>query len=228
MPTDQWKKTVHFANVASMGYNKSLLRILFRAVPEIWGLSLQDYLEHLIQQMEQSSPKSTFGLLWERLDAYTDSILSNNAYQLPYFSDQDRPWELDEALSIVVLLNTNQFFAELYAHSASILEEQHHAQLQDLLLYQRHCIPNRHPNPHSVHFSWDWLSYHHSRSLQRQPTTLQFQQPFYSVMGDNEQFVNMYLNLMQARGSSTQQVITALATATREVTPPTNHEIEAL
>ena len=228
MPTEKWKETVHFANIASMGYNKYLMRIIFRAVKELWNTSLQEYIEHLINRMKAADSLSTFGQLWTVLNAYTDSILDGNAYQLPYFSEQDRSWELDEALSIVVLLNSEMFFKELYDHSATIIDKSHHAQLHDIVLYQRHCIPSRTSSSHPVHFSWDCLNFQKAQPLLQHPVILQFEQPFYSSLGDDEQFVNMYLNLMQARGSSTQQVITTMATATRISKVTALNEMETL
>ena len=208
LPLKDWKRTYRFAYLASMGYNKYLLRIVFRAIQDLWQLSLQEYIEHLLQQMEQADPTTAFGQLWGILERYLASILATKAYQLPYFSEEDRPWEIDESLSISILLNSQQFYNELFLHSQMLLPITEHAQLQELIHFQAACIP-KHQHPQcSQHFSWNWQRYQQDLNtmLKNKSSLYLFEQPTYSSVLDVQQFVTIYLSLMQARSITTQKM----------------------
>jgi radical SAM superfamily enzyme YgiQ (UPF0313 family) len=211
LPIADWKKTYRFAYLVSMAYNKNLMRVIFRSVRDLWNLSLQAYIEHILESMKESHPDSALGTLWRIQEKYLHSIDQNKAYQLPYFSEEDRPWEVDEALAISVLLNPDQFYQELLTCSLDFLPESKHSQLEELIAFQALCIPRRQA-PISPDFSWDWQTYKIENTLFKRFSQYTFEQPSYSCLPE-QQFVSTFLNLLQSRSITTQQTPEIMAIA---------------
>ena len=210
LPLADWKRTYRFANIASMGYNKYFLRSVFSILEQEWGISKQQFIEQLMSYMERADRNTVMHQLWLQMERYIDSILSEQAYQLPYFSQSDRPWELDEALSITVLLNKTQFYTELYHCTALLCSPATHTKLKDLIHYQAALIPSQQAAGTVQQFRWDWRSFEQTQNVPISKHTQQYTavQPFYSSLPDSRLFVSTYLSLMQARSITTQQLST--------------------
>ncbi|MEC7987919.1 MAG: radical SAM protein [Myxococcota bacterium] len=205
MPLKDWQATYRFAHVASMAYNKYLLRILLRAWVDLWGLPLQLLLETIVDAIERAAPQSVLGDLRVVLDRYVSSILSEKAYLLPFPDLGERPWELDEALSIAVLLRTESLYAELETHLSPLLAPSEHPKLRELLRFQYLCVPQHTMTQTDASFSWNWIRYHKEGVLREERVTIAFEHPFYTRIPDRTFFIHTYLNLMQSRSITTQQ-----------------------
>ena len=204
MPQEEWVRTYHFAHLASMAYNKYFLRHIFHAWEMVWNRSLQELLETLHAAIYNAPLGSVFYQLQQTLMRYSDSILSEGAFLLPILDVSDRPWELDEALGIVVLRNTKNFYEEVHKTLISLLPTKEHAQFRELMQYQESCIPQQHLRVSTKNFQWNWSLLERGKSVQKKKVSLGFQPPLYCMIPDSNMFIDIYLNLMQSRSITTQ------------------------
>ena len=178
LPLEDWKRIYRFAHFASMAYNKYLLRILLRAWTEIWQQPRQTLLEKLLQVIEKAPTHSIFHRLHLVLNRYVSSIMREDAYLLPFPNLGDSPWELDESLSIVVLLHCESFYQEIERALQPLLPVKEHPKLHECLRFQKHLIPQHQASSKEELFKWDWLQSHHNGTLQQKPTHIVFSHPF--------------------------------------------------
>jgi len=188
-----------------MAYNKYFLRHILRAWTEIWDLSLQSLLETIITHILQAPKNTVLHKLSNVFERYIQSIMKEQAYLLPYPDMGERPWELDESLSLVVLLHTKEFYSELAPILSSLLPREEHPRLRELLRFQEASIPQHQKPTTQQRFAWNWKRYTQGKNLSQQSILLSFQQPFYVHIPDPVLFAHTYLNLMQSRSISTQQ-----------------------
>ena len=209
MPVADWIRSIRLCHLASMAYNKLLLRYALRCLTQIWGLSLQRILTHWAEAMAQAPQGSPLFDLEARLQNSTQSILNSGPYHLPLPELKMNPLELDDALCCTFLNALPDMMRAFEQSTRALIPECDWPKLHELFTFQEAILPHWQGTAVAHLFHWDWWGHWQDFKAQRlhdRVQQLQFQPCFIVSMTEKHDYLQIYLGLMQGKSITTQSM----------------------
>jgi putative methyltransferase len=170
MPVPEWQKSVQFSFLISCLYNHRLADVVINALHRLFGLSIREFVEHLLWQTDGSP---VLQRIRENLQGHIDSILVGRTpmRQVPEYGEFY--WEPNESCYLIAALDTGRFLGELRTATQSFLDarpgvEVDPALVDELFRFQTRMIP-RHGDGYPItdEFTWDWYAFYRKTTFHR-------------------------------------------------------------
>lgn len=209
LPLEDWKRAYRFTYLASAGYNLYLMRILYRALPLLFGISIQAFLENLLDAMARAKSGTVLANMGTTLERFIDSILSEGPYMLSMEDAGEIHWDVDEAVVLCAFRDLEGFYGEIKKVTRPLLKQDaNEVAWEEMFRVQQAWVPGPGQAQEIEHvFQYDWLALWESTedevSLEKHANRLHFSPPPITSIPTFEGFASSYCSLMKARAATT-------------------------
>ncbi len=209
LPPADWARTVRVLNLASLAYNKGLLRAVLHHAVEVLGADRRALLVALADATETAAAGTALGRLGATVDRTLDSIDRGGPWLLPS-PELGGARELDDLLALEAWRDLPALFAEVQAVFARVLAVPS-AVLDEAFAVQALITPR--PGLAELlqlGVTHDWATFlargGTGEPLRRRHTELRFEPPTYCRLTDHGVFVGTHLACRLA-GQETGRVV---------------------